>query len=268
MNPKALSRPSLSPLASRTLKIVGIIIILAALLDVFVLSMPYKITEQQWQVGFISQAVDRGGISLIGLVLLLVGFWIDSVSEDLPDRKPLWQDLRLYAFLLASLLGLAFLLMFPLYLNSVNGVYHTALTQINQQSTDTQHRLEAERDSKIQQEIGLRRSEITQLLGATNEQLVQLQQAGRLSKEQADLVQKFKADRNSIEPFLQKQETDLSKQLTAEIANGVVKQKQQAEQSLATETLKSGLRIGISSLLLAIGYIAIGWTGLRNLRQM
>ena len=259
MNPKALSSPSLSPIASRTLKIVGIIIILASLLDVFVLSMPYKITEQQWQVSFISQAVERGVVPLVGLVLLLVGFWIDGVSR-LPDRKPLWQDLRLYAFILASLLGLAFLLMFPLYLNSMNGAYQTTRTQINKQFTDAQGQIEV----RLQQEVGSRRAEITQLLGATDEQLTQLEQAGQLSAEQAGLVRKFKADRNSVEPFLQGQETDLRKQAIAEIA----KQKQQAEQSLSTETLKSGLRIGISSLLLAIGYSVIGWTGLQNLRQL
>ena len=260
MNPKALSRPSLSPLASRTLKTVGIIVILASLLDVLVLSIPYKIAEQQWQINFVSQAVDRGVVPLVGLVLLLVGFWIDGVGDDLPERKPLWQDLRLYAFILASILGLAFLLMFPLHLNNVNGAYRTALTQINKQSTDAQGQLEV----RLQQEVGSRRSEITQLLGATDEQLAQLEQSGQLSKEQADLVRKFKADRNSVEPFLQGQEADLRKQATGEID----KQKQQAEQALATETLKSGLRIGIISLLLAIGYSLIGWTGLRNLRQM
>jgi Skp family chaperone for outer membrane proteins len=261
MNPqKALSSPTLSLLASRTLKTVGIVVILASLLDIIVLSMPYQIAQQQWQISFVSQAVDRGVVPLVGLVLLLVGFWIDGISDDLPGRKPLWQDLRLYAFILSSILGLAFLLMFPLHLNNVNGAYHTALAQVAKQSTDAQGQVEA----RLQQEVGSRRNEITQLLGATDDQLAQLQQGGQLSKEQADLVRKFKADRNSVEPFLKGQENDLRKQATTEIA----KQKQQAEQSLATETLKSGLRIGISSLLLAIGYIVIGWTGLRNLRQM
>ena len=259
MNPqKALSSPSISRLASRTLKTVGIIVILASLIDVIVLSIPYQVTEQKWWIDFVSQAVDRGVVPLVGLVLLLVGFWIDGVSGNLSARKP-WQDLRLYAFSLASLLGLMFLLMFPLHLSNVNGAYHTALAQVNKQATDAQGQLE----TRLQQEVSSRRAEITQLLGATDEQLTQLEQGGQLSSEQAGLVRKFKADRNSVEPFLQGQETDLRKQAMTEIA----KQKQQAEKTLATETLKSGLRVSISSLLLAIGYIVIGWTGLQNLRQ-
>jgi len=38
--------------------------------------------------------------------------------------------------------------------------------------------------------------------------------------------------------------------------------REQAEQQAKQEAWQSGLRIGITSLLLSIGYIAIGWTGL------
>jgi hypothetical protein len=261
MNPKkALSSPTLSILASRTLKTVGIIVILASLLDMITLSMPYQIAERQWQINFVSQAVDRGVVPLVGLVLLLVGSWVDAVSDELPTRKPIWQDLRLYAFVLASLLGLFFLLVFPFHLNNVNGEYQTALGQVSQQSATAKTQLE----NRLQQEIGSRQQQITQLLGATDEQLTQLEQSGQLSKEQATLIRQFKADRNGIAPFLKDQEDKLRTQATTELG----KQKQQAEENLKTETLKSGLRIGISSLLLAIGYIVIGWTGLRSLRQM
>ncbi|MBD3881229.1 hypothetical protein IFO70_05630 [Phormidium tenue FACHB-886] len=261
---KALSSSSLpasrSLLASRTLKTVGIIVILASLLYVIVASMPYQIAERQWQINFTSQAVDRGFVPLVGLVLLLVGFWIDGITDELPERKPLWQDLRLYAFILASILGLFYLLMFPFHLNNVNAQHQAALAQVSQQSTTAKGQLE----TRIQQEIGSRREQITQLIGATDEQLTQLEQGGQLSKEQADLIRKFKADRNGVEPFLKGQEDDLRQQTSTEIA----KQTQQAEQKLQTDTLKTGLQVGISSLLLAIGYIVIGWTGLRNLRQM
>ena len=42
------------------------------------------------------------------------------------------------------------------------------------------------------------------------------------------------------------------------------KQKQKAETQASERMLKTGVRTSMASLLLAIAYITIGWTGLRR----
>ena len=264
MNPKnALSSSSISLLASRTLKVVGIIVVLAALLDIVILSMPYQFSERSWQINFVTQVVDRGVVPLVGLVLVLVGFWIDSISDDVgSDRaigKTVWQSPRFYVFAFASLMGLFFLLLFPLHLNNVRLEYANGIAQITKQTTDA----EAQLNTRLKTEVESQRSQITQLIGASNEQLAQVEQNGQLTKEQADLIRKFKADPKGIDPFLSQREAELRNKAATEIRT----QKQKVEDTLRTDSLKSGLRVSVSSLLLAIGYIVMGWLGLRSLRE-
>ncbi len=47
--------------------------------------------------------------------------------------------------------------------------------------------------------------------------------------------------------------------------NQIRQRRDEAEKQAKDNAWKSGLRIGISSLLLSIGYIIIGWTGLRGM---
>lgn len=250
---------SVSVLASRALKTVAIVVILGALLDIFVVPIPYQL-DRQWQIDFVTQAVDRGISLLLGLVLFLTGFWVDSAAGVAVERKNIWQDPRLYAFVLSSILGLFFLILFPLHLNNVRLGHQETLTTINKQATDTQSQL----NSQIKTEMDSRRQQITQLLAATDDQLDQLVKEKRMTQEQADLIRKFKADPKSVDPFLKTQENGLRTKLQTEL--GV--KKNEAQQKLTNEALKSGLRVGISSLLLAIGFIVIGWVGLRNVRQL
>lgn len=250
---------STSPLIARILKTAGIVITLAALLDIVISPMPYQLTDQQWQIDLVTSVVDRGVVPLVGIVLFLTGYGIDE-SATAGERKALWQDPRFWACLLASLLGLLYVLMFPLHLNNVRLSNQNAVEQVNQQASQA----ETELNDRIKTEIDSRRQQITQLVTASDDQLEQLQKNNQLSKEQAEVIRKFKADPKSVEPFLKKQEEELRTQLQTEL--GV--RKQTAQSSRKTEDLKSGLRVGIGSLLLAIGFITVGWTGLRNLRQL
>ncbi|HEY9625742.1 MAG TPA: HpsJ family protein [Coleofasciculaceae cyanobacterium] len=260
MNPKnALGSSSVSLLASRTLKVVGVIVVLAALLDIVILSMPYQFSARPWQINFITQVVDRGVVPLVGLVLVLVGFWIDSTDGDRAIGKTFWQSPRFYTFAFASLMGLIFLLLFPLHLNNVRLEYADGITQIAKQATDAETQL----NTGLATELDKQRAQITQLIGASDDQINQLEQAGQLTQEQATLVRRFKADPKGVDPFLKQRETDLRTPNETAIRT----QKQKAEETLRTESLKSGLRVSVSSLLLAIGYMVMGWMGLRSLRE-
>ena len=253
------SRPS-SVLISRALKTVGIIAVLAALLDMIILPIPYQIMERQWQINFATQMVDRGIVPLVGIVLFITGFWVDQVGGTASERKQTWQDPRFWAFVLSSILGLFFLLLFPLHLNNVRLGNTDAVSQLSQQATEAENQL----NTRLQTEVQSQRQQITQLLEASDEQLTQLTSAGQLSKEQADLIRNFKKDPNSLDSFLKQRQEELRNRLQTELGT----RREQEQKNIKTEALKSGLRVGISSLLLAIGFIFVGWVGLRNLSQL
>ncbi|WNZ22985.1 hypothetical protein HJG54_09005 [Leptolyngbya sp. NK1-12] len=254
---KVSSSRSVPSLVALILKTAGVVITLAALLDMFILPLPYQFLDRSWQISFVTAWVERGIVPLVGIVLFLIGFAVEGSLEK--EKKSLWQDPRFWAYVLASLLGLLYVLMFPLHLNNVRLANQSAIEQVNQQATEA----ETELNNQVNTEIESRRQQISQLLTASDSEISQLVQAGQLTQEQATLIKGFKANPSSVEPFLKKQEGELRNQVQTEI--GIRKQK--AQESRKTEDLKSGLRIGLSSLLLAVGFITVGWTGLRNLRR-
>lgn len=259
MQAKASNTRPITALASRTLKAVGIIITLSALFDVLISSIPYQLAQRDWQIDFVTQFVDRGIVPLVGVVLFLTGFWIDSSAGVSSERKRIWQDPRLWALILSSILGLVFLVLFPLHLNNVRLAYQDSSQTITQDASTTESQLGGQVDSEIES----RRQQINLLVTATDEQLNQLVEQNRISKEDADRVRQFKANPSSVEPFLQQTRAQLTTQAQQQLGIS----REQAQQELKTRALKSGLRIGISSLLLSIGFIIIGWLGLRALRQ-
>ena len=254
------SSPSSSALISRLLKTVGVVIILATLLDIGIGAIPYNFADRQWQIGFTTSLVDRGIVPMVGIVLFLTGFWIDGNSEGDSERKSLWADPRFWALAFSSFLGAIYLMLFPLHLSNVGWSNQQALEQISQKAKQA----ETELGNQLNTEVNSQRSQISQLINASDEQLGQLVTNNQISKEQADLIRKFKADPKAVEPFLNKRIEETKTQLQTRIAT----EKLAAEQKAKTESLKSGLRIGISSLLLAAGFITIGWTGLRNIGRL
>ncbi|MCU0523642.1 MAG: HpsJ family protein [Elainella sp. Prado103] len=254
---KLSSSRSIPNLIPQILKIAGLVITLAALFDMLIIPMPYQIGDQQWQIDVITSLVDRGIVPLVGIVLFLTGYGIAGMNGE---SRSLWQDPRFWACLLASVLGLVYVLAFPLHLYNVGQANKTAIEAVNEQASQA----ETELNQRIQTEIESRRQQIAQLLTASESQLNQLVQGGQLTQEQSNLVKQFKADPSKVEPFLKKQEADLQSQLKTEIGAS----RERAQDSRKTQDLKSGLRVGIGSLLLAIGFMTVGWAGLRNLRNI
>src|SRR5690348_15180290 len=112
-----------------TLKVVGVILILSFLLDFLLLLFPFLPTDRGWQISLATNLVDRGIIPLVGIGILFTGHWIESASDS--DRSPSL-DLRFPALILSSILGLMFLLIFPLHLNNVNLAKNQTVDKINQ----------------------------------------------------------------------------------------------------------------------------------------
>jgi hypothetical protein len=251
-----------STFTTLSLKLIGTIFIISSLLDYITLAIPFNWQSPQWQIGFVTSIVDRGIVPLVGIALILIGYWIDSYSGS-PSSGA---GLKLPVFALASLLGLLFLLLVPVHLNNLNQAKNAALTNITEGAGQGEQQIQAflgqintlsQNPQLLNQEIQQRNQVIEsgqfqgrpinpQQLEALRQQRDQLQQLRDLSQN----PQEFKKRLEQIKGQLQTQLLD---------------RRRTAENQAKSEALKQGLRIGLNSLMLAIGYSAVGWLGFKGL---
>ena len=268
---KATNSRQFSSVAARTLKVVGIILILSALLNSIVLSLPGEISDMSnrgWQLAAATQIVDRGIIPLMGIALLMTGFWVDSSSGVSIDRRNVWVDLRFWALLISSLLGLIYLLLVPVHLNNTRLELKDTLVLLDKEAGQAEAKLDAQikseqYKSELEQRKSLLRSQIGTLL-QDDGKLQQELKNPNLPKELKTVLQESKNDPKALDKFLEQQGQELPNQARKEIST----QKQQKEKELRTRSRNSSLQTGINSLLLAIGYITVGWSGLRSMGIM
>lgn len=253
---KASGSRQFSSYVPLALKTAGVVLILAALLDILILPFPYQV-NRQWQIGFVSQVVDRGIVPLVGVTLITLGHWVDSISGRTAGKGIVWQDIRFWSYLLASLLGLFYLLAAPGHLFNVRANYNDAVTRINEEATQA----EAQLQNRLQLEVGQQRQQLQQLL-ANPREVERALASGQLPPEQANLLKQFQENPQALDQFVQRRSGELRTQLETQVRV----RREQALQQASNESLKSGLRVGLSALLLAIGYIIVGWFGLRSLR--
>ncbi|QLE57207.1 HpsJ family protein [Nostoc sp. TCL26-01] len=257
--------------AALILKIVGIVLIVSFLLDFLILLLPFQPTDRLWQINLATALVDRGIVPLVGIGALFTGYWIESVGDS--DRSTGF-DLRFPVLILASILGLIFLLIFPLHLNNVRQASVQAVNQINQEAQNAENQLQSQLSqfqAQLNNEQG--KAQLEQLRNQAKAQFTELlqndqkyQQAlnnPQLPAAQKELLKKFKANPQELDKFIA-QQTD-PQGLANQRLNQIRQRKEDAEKQAKDNAWKSGLRIGISSLILSIGYIIIGWSGLRGM---
>ena len=265
VNNKTMSNSQSSLIAARTLKLVGVILILSFLLDFLILSFPLKILDRAWQITFATQLVDRGIIPMVGLALITAGYWIDNANDFSTNRQS-WLDLRFWALLFSSLLGLLFLVLFPIHLNNVRQASAQTIQQINQDANQAETQLQAQLGSpQAQEQLAAQqtqvKSQINELL-KNDQQLNQVLQSDRVPEQLKALLRQSKANPKAVDEIVQQQLSPEA--LRNQGLTRIRRRKAEAEQQATAEAWKSGLRTGISSLLLSIGYIVIGWTGLKS----
>ncbi|MBD0333911.1 MAG: hypothetical protein ICV62_00335 [Cyanobacteria bacterium Co-bin13] len=251
----AVGSSFMSPLAAIALKLVGIVTIVSALLDYLILLIPPNLTNPQWQLATTTQIVDRGIVPLVGIALLLTGFWIDNSVGRAVRGRNLVTDLRFWACLLGTLLGLLYLILSVLHINNVRITSQQALTQVGNEANQATTQLEQQLSTELTQQ----QTQLSALL--ENEALLQQAiQSGQLPQD----IEQFRNNPEALNQFLQQRADEAQQRLQTEIGT----RRQQAEQRVRTEAWKSGLRISLSSLILAIGYSVIGWIGLRRLMSL
>lgn len=252
------SNPAFASFTAIALKVVAVILILSSLVDYATLLIPFDPTVPQWQVGFTNAIVDRGIIPMVGIVFLLIGYWIGNTVE--PARGgSMFADLRFWAFSLASVLGLLFLLLVPLHISNLSNLSADRLVEIDQQASTLE-------DQIIQQE-----ERLTVLLGdqaQLDQQLAQLDEvieSGTFQGQEVPPEQLAQAEQLRSQIIAVRENPDMVQQEIDQRKTELATQRTELENQAKTEAFKNGIRIGISSFLLAIGYIAIGWTGFKSL---
>lgn len=256
--------------ASLILKVVGIVLIVSFLLDFLILLLPFQPTDRVWQINVATALVDRGIVPLVGLGALFTGYWIDSASDGAAKGF----DLRFPILILSSILGLIFLLIFPLHLNNVRQASTQTVNQINQDAEQAENQVKNQLSQfQAQANTEQGKAQLEQLRTQAKAQFSELlkddqryQQAlnnPRLPAQQKELLKKFKANPQELDQFIA-QQTDPQGLATQRLTQ-IRQRRDDATKQARDNAWKSGLRIGISSLILSIGYIIIGWSGLRGM---
>lgn len=248
-----------SPLAATSLKLVGGITIVAALIDFLTLLFPSNFGNRAWQLATTTQLVDRGIVPLVGIALLFTGYWIDTSLGISSKRFSLATDGRFWTCLLSCLLGLTFLLTTVLHPNNVRIQSREALTQVQSEAEQATSQLE----ERLNADLSQRRAQIDALLNDES-QLQAAIENGDLDEGQRAQIERFRNDPEALNQFLSTQVGEAQTQLQTRIGE----QEKGATERLKAEALKATVRVTLSSLLLAIGYTYIGWAGLRRLLAM
>ena len=256
------------------LQLIGIICILFFSLDFLFLLFPLQLTDKLWQINLCRSLVDQGIVPLLGLGAILTAYWVDRSSESSRSSS---SGLKLPIFILSSLLGLIFLLIFPLHLSNVNQVKEEGLARIEKEAEQSENQVKSQL-AQLQNQLGndqvkasveKQRAALKEQLRTQLNELVKDEQKynqalsdNQLPEAQKDLLKQYKTNLNSLDNFIA-QQTD-PEQLAKQRISQIQTQAQQQLQKTQEDAWKE-LRTGINTLLLSIGYIVIGWRGLRGM---
>ncbi|AFZ27666.1 hypothetical protein Cylst_5666 [Cylindrospermum stagnale PCC 7417] len=256
-----------------TLKVIGIVCVLSFFLDFLILLLDFNPNNKQSLIVLATSLVDRGIVPLVGLGLLFAAYWIDSADGG-SDARSQGIDLRFPAMILSIILGLMFLVIFPMHLNNVNQFKTQTLSQISQKADQAESQIKG-RLSQLQAQLNTEQGK-TQLEQYRNQQKAQLTailqneqqykqaiESAQVPQDLKELLKKAKANPQELDKAIA-QQTDIQATEKQQL-NLIRSQKEDAEKQAKDSAWKSGLRIGVSSLLLSIGYSIIGWTGLRGM---
>jgi hypothetical protein len=233
----------LTPLA---LKIAGAVLILSSMIDlVFMLCFPPEtlvLDGSRWWLYATSQLVDRGLLPLVGIAFVVAGDWIEIVSTEHGGERG--NARRIATFALASLLGLLFILIIPFQLITTNDFKSQDLKQIGDRATQIEQGIKSSR----QQVDALSKDKVKEQMTAIDKEIA----SGQAQGERLANLQLNKLLLSDPTKFVQKSEQNLQIQ------------RQKSESQASARMIQTGVRTSLASVLLAIAYITIGWTGLRR----
>ena len=233
--------------AARFLKLAGLAMILISLLDLALLPIPPKLAEIEWRLNLTTQIVERGVVPMLGMALIFSGSAFENLAGLANVQRQAWKDIKLWVLAIAGVLGLVFLLLVPIHITTVLAANRQTRDRINQDTIQAQKQLE----KRLQQQ----QTQISDLL-KDNQQLNDLSNTDQLTQIQIAKLRKFRDD-----PAALKAQTDA---IRSKMKGEIQKRKQESVQRSKLGTMKSIVRIAVSSWLLASFYITIAWTGFKG----
>lgn len=239
--------PQISQQASRFLKLAGLAIILIALLDLVLLPIPLKLGDVEWRLNLTTQLVERGVVPMLGMALIFSGYAFENLAGGPDTARPFWRNIKLWIFLISTFLGLLFLLLVPLHVTTVFLARNQTIARIEQDTKQAEQQL----DTRLKQQ----ETEISELL-KDRQKLADFSRDDRYTQEQLARLQQFRTNPQAL-----KAQTEA---VRSRYQQEIQKQQQEAIERSKLGTLKSIIRIAVSSWLLASFYITIAWTGLRQ----
>lgn len=237
------------------LKLAGIVLILSSLIDYIILLSTANFGDAQWTMSFTTQMVDRGFIPLVGLALLFLGQLLDSRGESADSLSQTSQGLRIAALLIATVLGVAFLVIAPWGWSATGQAADAQLKQ----AEDKLAQMKGQLNQQVQSQLDAQVSALQEATKTGQFQGRQLSDAeATQAKQQLTELQKLKTDPKALEA---KVAPELDRQLKP-MRDELEKAKTQSQWNAR----RAAARTALNSVLLAIGYTLIGWTGLRQIR--
>ncbi|MEM7725907.1 MAG: HpsJ family protein [Cyanobacteria bacterium P01_A01_bin.45] len=255
------------------LKAIGVVLISSAFIDFAFLLIPFQVNNKQWQINLVERLVDAGIVPLVGLGILLAGYWINSAEND---GRPQGLDLRMPAFILSTLLGLMFLVFLPIHANNVLTISSQTVEQINQDANTAEQQLNARfsqiqarlEDDKVkaqlEEEKKAFKARVTGLIKDDKRYQAALA-SPQVPAAEKELLKKIKANPQELDKLIAQRsnpEVGLTRQKT--------QIRQQKESAIKNTEEKRWKSVGtcLSSLLLCVAYSIIGWSGLRSIGVM
>lgn len=253
---KASSNP-ISPLASRSLQLVGLVMIVSFIIDILIIAIPPDLLSPQWRLNFTSQFIDRGVIPLVGVALLLGGIWIKDSEGTSGSKQGM---LRSTAVLVSLILGVVYLLVVPLHSIDTVRSRNRALRNLEAQAQQAEEQLDAQlTNPQFQAGLDQRREQFKTQINTLISNEEQFQQAlSEAPEEQARLLEEFKSNPGAIDTFINDQVNALPQRARSQIEQ----EKAQREERAQVTTVKS-MSQSINGALLAVGYLGVGLTGMQ-----
>jgi len=256
-----------SSLAARSLKTIGVILIISSLIDYLIIPIPYQFLDIQWRIGVASTLVDRGIVPMIGIGLMFAGYKMDSDEGKGAVSPKKWMYLPFWGLILSAVLGFVFLLLTPVHLNDVRMASAQELENINSQARQAETRLNAQLGSeefqtRLEQEQQAAKEQFKALL-SDPERLKTVIESKDTPDDVKEALKAAQNDPASLDKFFEERVADIPTRLTDRLKEEETTRRQQ----ISREASKSAIRIGLSSFLLAIGYLTIAWTGLKGMMR-
>ncbi|MEM9213562.1 MAG: HpsJ family protein [Cyanobacteria bacterium P01_F01_bin.150] len=244
----ALNSRQLSPLLAIACRSTGAIMIVATLVSMIVLPLPYEFQNREWLLfRFVTPIVDRGIISLLGIVLVLGSCWIDSITRDNQTNTGKTSPLPLVSFSTSGFFAALFGILLILHLWNL---FQWRTEQINSVAAQA-----AEAETQLTQQVDQQKEMINTLLENTGLRQEAIAQ-GQIPGEVVALLEQLDDNPENLTTF-----EDQIKEGLSDRQQEIGLRRQQLQEEVANRALKSGLMTGLDSLLLTFGFGLVAGTG-------